>query len=144
MRTMIATAVLVGSVGLFAQTSTGLDGRLPTVVVPAALTVCDSHEVAQRIARAAGIPLGFEAIPTCNVETHPPRLSGTWTFERKLAALSAIVAADHSRGWDAVMIERPTEFHRTTPVLIVGLRTSNPNVGGGAAYVLDPANLVAQ
>jgi hypothetical protein len=75
MRTMIATAVLVGSVGLFAQTSTGLDGRLPTVVVPAALTVCDSHEVAQRIARAAGIPLGFEAIPTCNVETHPPRLS---------------------------------------------------------------------
>jgi hypothetical protein len=69
---------------------------------------------------------------------------GTWTFERKLAALSAIVAADHSRGWDAVMIERPTEFHRTTPVLIVGLRTSNPNVGGGAAYVLDPANLVAQ
>ena len=249
MRTMIATAVLVGSVGLFAQSKPGLDGRLPTVVVRATLTACDSHAVAQQIARAAGVPLGFEAIAACNTETNAPRVSGTWTFERKLTppdtgqeyitltgksareafdwliekapeyswreingvpvvrpkgawsdgtnalnaradvlggemrledalnmvllrqlrgassaefgrrqialtfrggtiaeALSAIVVADHSRGWDAVMIERPTEFHRTTPVLIVGLRTANPNVGGGggAAYVLDPANLIAQ
>jgi hypothetical protein len=61
-------------------------------------------------------------------------------------ALSAIVTADRSRGWDAVTIERPTQFHRTTPVLIVGLRVWNADVGsgGGAAYLLDPANLIAQ
>ena len=245
MRTMIVTVVLAASGGLFADTNTGLDGPLPTVVVPAALTACDAHAVAQRIARTAGIPLGFEAIATCNSESDPPRLSGTWTFERKLTpagedsvtltgmsvrkafdwlikkapeyswreingvavvrpkdawldgtnplnaradrldgevrledalnlvllrqlrgagnnqfsqrriavtfgggtiaeALSAIAAADRSRGWDAVMIERPTGFHRTTPVLLVGLRVWNPGEGGGAAYVLDPANLIAQ
>src|SRR5687767_7276202 len=89
MRTVIVTAVLVGSVGLFAQTRTGLDGPLPSIVVPAALTACDAHAVAQRIARAAGVPLGFEAITTCNSDTHPARLSGTWTFERKLAPADA-------------------------------------------------------
>ena len=245
MRTTIVTVVLAASGGLFADTNGGLDAPLATVVASAAPTVCDAHAVAQRIARAANVPLGFEAIATCNSETYPPRLSGSWNFERSLPAagentmtltgksarvafdwliektpeyswrevngipvvrpkgawsdgtnalnaradalagemsledalnlvllrelrgassdrfgrrqivltfrggtiaeaLSAIVAADRSRGWDAVTIERPTQFHRATPVLIVGLRTSNPNVGGGVAYVLDPANLVTQ
>lgn len=85
MRPMLAATLLIG--GLFPSTTstTGLDRPLPPLVVPNAPDDCDVHAVAQRIARAAGLSLGFEGLAACHTETHPARLSGGWTFERSLA-----------------------------------------------------------